>query len=86
MHLRCLIPGEVAADTVLSDDVGFRSPDKIKWIPRSRARPPDAVSCPQELHVADPDPLVPFVRFAKSLWKVVNSQAMAKLVGSDGSL
>jgi hypothetical protein len=35
---------------------------------------------------SDPDPLVPFVRFAKSLWKVVNSQAMAKLVGSDGSL
>jgi hypothetical protein len=40
----------------------------------------------QELHVSDRDPLVPFVRFAKSLWKVVNSLATAKLVGSDGSL
>jgi hypothetical protein len=40
----------------------------------------------QELHVADCDPLVPFTGFAKSLWKVVNSLATVKLLGSDGSL
>ena len=41
----------------------------------------------QELHVADRDPpLCPFTGFAKSLWKVVNSLATVKLVGSDGSL
>lgn len=40
----------------------------------------------QELHVADLIPLVPFTGFAKSLWKVANSMATVKFVGSDGSL
>ena len=40
----------------------------------------------QVLHLADPDPPVPFTGFAKSLLKVLNSLATVKLVGSDSSL
>jgi hypothetical protein len=31
MHLRCLTPGEVAAVTVLSDDLGLQCPWRIQF-------------------------------------------------------
>jgi hypothetical protein len=89
MHLRCLTPGEVAAVPVLSDDLGFQCPGEIEMDSTITRMTSGCSILPvkrQEFTSRTVIPLVPFTGFAKSLWKVVNSLATVKLVGSDGSL